>query len=283
MHHHSLHLDRALPIGRDLILRDLRRQRPRPGALGLLCSRGIPLTPQQRLDTRWLPIRRDELRLIRRIQLDLPDLLDVVVTRQRGVLPPGPGGGGLEIDALGNEDVGFTGGLLGEGLGQILEERVKDLLLFVFGEVEAAFAEGFEHGALDDVLIDAHGDAVKVDDAAADVLRGPELGAFDAETAVADAAPGGVEHGGVLADDAFLLDLFRAGIDTGEDGVAPPFFGDVFAGPQPVETATFDKVAGVDLVQLFDFGSRAEAFGGDGDVALVDGREFNLRARLAWQ
>lgn len=114
------------------------------------------------------------------IQLDFPNLSDPVVTRQGGILPPGPGGVRLEIDALGDKDVRFAGGLLRKCLGKIFHERVEDLLPFEWSEVQAVFAERLEHGVLDNVLVDPNGDAVEVDDAAANLFRDSELLALDA-------------------------------------------------------------------------------------------------------
>ena len=83
-------------------------------ALSLGLNRGWRIShgPQHRLDAGGLSVPQEELRRIGVIQLDFPDFGDLVVTRQGEVLPPGPGGVRLEIDALGDEDIGFAGGLL---------------------------------------------------------------------------------------------------------------------------------------------------------------------------
>ena len=132
------------------------------------------------------------------------------------------------------------------------------------------------YGPLDYIGVEGNGDAVEVDDAAANVLRGPKLYAFDADIIWLDAAPGCVEHGWVLADYALLLDRQSARIDARDDGVAPPFLGNVFgARPDPVEAATLDKVAGVKHVQLLEFRPRIEAFRSGRDVA----RDYRRGAR----
>ena len=132
-------------------------------------------------------------------------------------------------------------------------------------------------------MVDCNGDAVEVDYPTADALKGPELRAFDAEIAVPDAAPGRVKDGWVLVDYAFPLDLRSTRVNARNDSVAPPFLRDVFARLEPFEVATLEKIAGVKLVQLFEFRVCVKPLRSRRDVAFDYGGGLDLRMSLEFK
>lgn len=84
--------------------------------------------------------------------------------------------------------------MLCEGLGKVLQEGVENLLLFGFVPLQASLIKGFQNRLFSNVLPGNGDNTIKIDDAAADVLGGPELGTFDAIAAIPNASPRGVEY-----------------------------------------------------------------------------------------